>query len=185
MKPTTEFTQLLAQARSGDSAAHAAVFSAVYDELRQLAGRIDPRRAGHTLQPTAIVHEAWIKLSPKLDRVSGRLHFLAVASMAMRQVLADYARTRGRDKRGGDWSAVTLDESSAVDHGTSADLVAIHECLEQLATLNARHARVVELRVLGGLTIDETADVLGVSHSTVESDWSMARAWLLRRLSPA
>jgi RNA polymerase sigma factor (TIGR02999 family) len=185
MQPQSDFTQLLAQARTGDAEAHAAVFSVVYDELRALAGQIDARRSGHTLQPTAIVHEAWLKLAYNLGGVSGRVHFFAVASMAMRQVIADYARTRNRAKRGNAWSAITLDENVPSLEASTDDLVALHDCLEQLAALHARHARVVELRVFGGLTIDEAAEVLGVSHSTIESDWSMARAWLSHRLAQA
>lgn len=157
----------------------------VYDELRALARQIGPRGAAHTLQPTAIVHEAWLKLAPNLDEVNNRLHFFAVASMAMRQILADHARGARREKRGGAWNAVTLHEDMAQRGPLDADVCALDECLESLASLNARHARVVELRVFGGLTIAETALALGVSHTTVESDWSMARAWLWRNLAPA
>lgn len=179
----TQITGLLERARSGDERARGEVFAAVYDELRRAAQAVAPRSAGKTLQPTALVHEAWLKLSPGLDALQGRTHFLAVASKAMRQILADHARAAKREKRGGGWSAVALHEGIAQTSQLESDLVALDECLEQLAGMNARHARVVEMRVFGGLTIDETADELGVSHSTVESDWCMARAWLWRRLA--
>jgi len=184
MKSPTEFTQLLQRAKAGDSAAHDAMFQLVYDELRGLARAIDASRGRHTLQPTAVVHEAWMKLARNLDGLDNRVHFVAVASMAMRQVLADHVRTRGRAKRGGAWEAITLHEDAAPDRSRDADLVDFSDCLEQLAALNERHARVVELRVLGGLTIAETAEAMGVSDFTVEADWSMARVWLWRRLAP-
>lgn len=189
MGPTTDFTRLLGQAKAGDGEAHAQVFALVYDQLRDAARRIgggrgSSGRGGHTLQPTALVHEAWLKLAPNLANVGGRVHFFAVASMAMRQVLADHARGARREKRGGGRERVVLEESRVEAPTADADLCALDECLEELNGLNPRHARVVELRVFGGLTIDEAAEALGVSHGTVESDWSMARAWLWRRLAP-
>src|SRR5262249_36580554 len=134
MQPATEFTRLLQQAQAGDPHAHARVFEQVYAELRCVAQQIGPRGAGHTMQPTAVVHEAWLKLAPNLDGVHDRLHFFAVASRAMRQVLADHAKARRRDKRGGAWSSVTLDEHSAHVARLDADLLALDDCLEQLAT---------------------------------------------------
>jgi len=182
---TTDFTRLLEQAKGGDAAAHAQLFALVYDQLRDAARRVSPGQGVHTLQPTALVHEAWLKLAPNLEGVSGRLHFLALASMAMRQVLADYARGARREKRGGGRERVALEESRVEAPGADADLCALDECLEQLAELNPRHARVVELRAFGGMTIQEAATALGVSHGTIEADWAMARAWLLRRLAPS
>ncbi len=183
MGPTTDFTRLLGQAKAGDAEARGQVFALVYDQLREAARRIGSGRVGHTLQPTALVHEAWLKVAPKLEGVNDRLHFFAVASLAMRQVLADHARGARREKRGGGRERVALEESRVAAPAADADLCALDECLEELNGLNPRHARVVELRVFGGLTIDEAAEALGVSHGTIESDWSMARAWLWRRLA--
>ena len=183
-----ELTGLLRQAKAGDRAAHAQVFEQVYDELRAAARRIGSG-PGATLQPTALVHEAWLKLAPRLDAVNDRVHFFAVASLAMRQVVANHARAARSEKRGPGLRAVSLDDSVAPEPGArlspAADLCALDECLEELNGLNPRHARVVELRVFGGLTIDEAASELGVSHGTIEADWAMARAWLLRRLAPS
>lgn len=184
MEPSTDFTHLLVRARAGDAGARGEVFATVYEELRRVAHELEPRGAGRTLQPTAVVHEAWFKLAPKLDGVNGRLHFIAVASIAMRQVLADYSRERRRDKRGGAWSAVTLGEDSAQSPPLDADALTLSEHLEHLAGFNERHARVVELRVFGGLTIAETAQALELPLTTIEWDWRMARAWLWRRLAP-
>ena len=185
MSHPTDFTRLLQRARDGDKDAQARAFELVYDELRQVARRVGSDKAGCTLQSTAVVHEAWFKLAPKLDAVKDRLHFFAVASLAMRQVLADHARTARREKRGGGRRAITLHGDFAERGSVDADFCALDESLDELARLNPRHARVVELRVFGGLTIAETAEALGVSHGTVESDWSMARAWLWKHLAPA
>lgn len=179
-----DLTGLLRRAKEGDRGAHDQVFAQVYDELRAAARRIGSG-PGATLQPTALVHEAWLKLAPNLGRVNDRVHFFVVASMAMRQVLADHARGARREKRGSGRERVALAESQVEAPGADADLCALDESLGQLAELNPRHARVVELRVFGGLTIDEVATELGVSHSTIESDWAMARAWLWRRLAPS
>ncbi|NOT31866.1 MAG: sigma-70 family RNA polymerase sigma factor [Planctomycetes bacterium] len=183
--PSTDFTHLLQRAKAGDGDAHGQVFALVYDELRVAAHRIGSGGVAHTLQPTAVVHEAWLKLAPRLDVVKDRVHFLAVASLAMRQVLANYARAARSEKRGSGRRAVTLDAGVVEGASESADLCALDECLEELTGLHPRHARVVELRVFGGLTIPETAEALGVSHGTIEADWVMARAWLLRRLAPS
>lgn len=183
MDPAADFTRILQQARGGDSASEAHLFALAYDQLRASARRVSAGHGVHTLQPTALVHEAWLKLAPGLQGVGGRLHFFAVASMAMRQVLADYARATRRDKRGGGRERVTLEESRIEAPAADIDLCALDESLGQLAELNPRHARVVELRVFSGMTIEEVAETLGVSHCTVESDWNMARAWLGRKLA--
>jgi RNA polymerase sigma factor (TIGR02999 family) len=182
-----DLTGLLRQAKGGDREAQAKVFEQVYDELRAAARRIGSG-PGATLQPTALVHEAWLKLAPGLDAVNDRVHFFAVASLAMRQVVANHARAARREKRGGGLRAVSLDDSmhaepGAQDRSPAADLCALDECLEELASLQPRHARLVELRVFGGLTVEEAAEELGVSSRTLDSDWVIARAWLLRRLS--
>ncbi len=160
----------------------------VYGELRALAGAIvrdnaDRAQGSPTLQPTALVHEAWMKLQGRLGKVEDRHHFFALAAMAMRQVLADYAKGRRRIKRGGGAPRLTLVTDPAVQGMDEVDAIALYDSLEALANLNERHARVVELRIFGALSIAETADVLGVSAGTVKSDWSMARAWLLDQLS--
>ena len=154
----------------------------VYDELRRLAdGYMRREQIGHTLQPTALVHEAFFKLVDSSDRTfESRAHFLGVAARAMRQVLVDHARSRNAAKRGGDAVRVTLDESALGSGGGDVDLLALDEALTRLASKNKRLAQVVELRYFSGLTIQETATVLGVGHTTVEDDWALARAWLRR-----
>ncbi|GJM45575.1 MAG: extracytoplasmic sigma factor ECF [Gemmatimonadota bacterium] len=168
---------------SGDEPVESALLPLVYNELRGLARAVfSASPSGHTLQPTALVHEAWLKLVGNLDSVKGRRHFFAVAATAMRQVLADHAKAHRRAKRGGGVRAITLHED--VDRGTRVfDVVAFDDALSTLSELNARHARVVELRFLGSLTISETAAELGISETTVVSDWTMARAWLRSQLA--
>lgn len=179
-------TRLLHGVRAGEAPAIQELLPVVYDELRGLARALfsDERRA-HTLQPTALVHEAWMKLGSHLDGVEDRRHFFALASRAMRQVLADHARQRSRQKRGSVRQRVTLDTSLAAAGSAQVDLVDLDDSLARLASLNERHARVVELRLLGGLTIADTADVLGISHATVEADWFTAKAWLRSELGRA
>lgn len=162
----------------------------VYQELRGLAAAYLRRQsASHTLQPTALVHEAFLKLVDHTAVVfNGRAHFFAVSARAMRQILVDHARAKLADKRGGGWDRITLDQGVIPDvrrapgGSHEVDILALNELLEQLAGLDPRQAEVVELRFFGGLTVDEAASVLGVSKSTVEEDWRMARAWLSKRL---
>lgn len=160
----------------------------VYDELRQLARKyLSRERPGHTLQPTALVHEAYIKLVDQ-SRVDwkGRTHFFAVGAKVMRNLLIDHARARGRDKRGGGRRRVTLAEGFTPFAGGELDidqLLAVNEALDRLAELDQRQARVVELRYFGGLTVPEVALVLGMSQRTIEGDWTHARAWLKREFS--
>jgi RNA polymerase sigma factor (TIGR02999 family) len=160
----------------------------VYDELRRLAARyLAGERPGHTLQPTALVHEAYIKLVD-LTRVDwqGRTHFFAVGARVMRNLLIDHARGRGRAKRGGNLQRVTLVGNVQPFGGADLDLdrlLVVDEALQRLAELDERQARVVELRFFGGLTVPEVSHFLGVSQRTVEGDWTHARAWLLRELS--
>jgi RNA polymerase sigma factor (TIGR02999 family) len=156
----------------------------VYEELRALAGHyLGGERAGHTLQPTALVHEAFVRLAQQ-SRVDwqGRTHFLAVGAQAMRRILIDHARGRGRERRGGAARRVPLDHIDPAVPVPASELLALGEALEQLAALDPRQARVVELHCLGGLTMDEVAGEIGVSKRTVEGDWKMARAWLRRAL---
>lgn len=179
-------TRLLQCARAGEADAGAALLALTYAELGQLArAQFSAQRADHTLQPTALVHEAWLKLAAHLEGVEDRRHFFAVASRAMRQVLADHARTRDRLKRQGGQRRVTLDQGIGEADTAAVDLVDLDDSLRRLAGLNERHARVVELRIFGGLTIAETAAELGVSHDTVEKAWFMAKAWLHSELSRA
>ncbi len=163
------------------------LFGLVYGQLRRIAGSFMAReRSSHTLQPTALVHEAYLRLVDQ-ERISwrGRTHFFAVGARVMRNILVDHARAHGRDKRGGGWRRVTL--SGTPPFGDSGldreEVLALDEALRSLAGVDERAARVVELRFFGGLTVPETADLLGVSRRTVEADWTYARAWLLRRLA--
>jgi RNA polymerase sigma-70 factor (ECF subfamily) len=159
----------------------------VYDELRQqAAGRLRREREGHTLQTTALIHEAYIKLIDQSDvRWQNRAHFFAIASQAMRRILIDHARTRQREKRGGANEDIPLDAFVLDVAGPekSMDLVALDEALTRLAGYDERQARIVELRYFGGLEIEETAEVLGVSPATVRRDWSFAKAWLKNELT--
>lgn len=183
MSGPSEVTELLRAHEGGDTDALGRLLPIVYDELRGLARRVWGGQGGaRTLQPTALAHEAWIKLSGGMREVRGRHHFFAVAARAMRQVLADHGRARKADKRNPGGERVTLTGLGA-ERETDLDLLALHEALERLSGLHARHADVVALRFLGGLTIAETAEVLDLSTTTVESDWAAARAWLALELS--
>jgi RNA polymerase sigma factor (TIGR02999 family) len=183
LSPDERVTVLLDEIRAGDSSAADRLAPLVYDEMRVLAGHLfGPADSSRTLQATALVHEAWIRLAGNLDRLNDRVHFFRVAARAMRQVLADYARAHRAQKRGGDRRNVTFESAGEPAAAGTFDLVALDDSLAKLARLNPRHAEVVECRLFGGLTIGETAGVLGVSHGTVESDWDMARAWLRQEL---
>jgi RNA polymerase sigma factor (TIGR02999 family) len=163
------------------------LFSLVYDELRQLAQRyLASEPAGHTLEPAALVHEAYVHLAEgKQVEWKGKTHFFAVGARVMRRLLIDHARARGRGKRGGDWQRVTLDPRlSPFGHDLEReDVLALEEALVQLAALDPRQAEIVELRFFSGLTIEEIAAHLAVSKRTVETDWMHARAWLRHHLS--
>lgn len=160
------------------------LISALYNEMREMAeGLMRRERASHTLQPTALVHEAYLKLVDQTrTEWKDRAHFLGVAAQVMRRILIDYARGRSSAKRGGDWRRVTLDEEVAPGTGVALDLLALDEALAALAAEDERAARVAELRLMGGLTSRETGEVLGVSTRTVEGDWAVARLWLARAL---
>jgi len=157
----------------------------VYEELRRQASRfLRKERAGHTLQTTALIHEAYLKLiDQKNVEWQSRAHFFAIASTAMRRILVDYARTRNREKRGGSAENLPLDEAYQVSSKEkSLDLVALDEALTRLAKIDPRQARIVELRYFSGLDNDETAEVLGVSNATVRRDWNFAKAWLRQEI---
>lgn len=184
-------TQLLRAAASGESGAVDEVFPLVYDWLRSEAARmLRGERAGHTLQPTALVHEAWIRLSNNGSvRLQDRAHFRAVVAMVMRRILVDHARRRGRQKRGGNGDGfearMTLARMEASERsGTEfeVDLVALDDALTRLAELDARMSRTVELRYFGGLSVEETAETIGVGSATVKRDWTLAKVWLRREL---
>lgn len=182
-----EITARLIAWNSGDTAALDDVIHAVYKELRRMAGRyLRLEHPGHTLQPTALVHEAYLRLIDQ-TQVSwqNRAHFFAVAAQMMRRILVDHARTKQRDKRGGSARTLSLDEVLDVVKGREADLVALDEALESLTGIDPRKGRVVEMRFFGGLSVDETAEVLAVSPQTVMRDWKLAKAWLYKELKSA
>ncbi|HEY2945724.1 MAG TPA: sigma-70 family RNA polymerase sigma factor [Vicinamibacteria bacterium] len=178
-------TALLQAWGDGDLAARDRLFPLIYAELRRRAAHYLRReRPGHTLQPTALVHEAYLRLAgPSRMTWTGRAHFLAVASQAMRRVLVDHARSKRAGKRWGHRVQVTLEEGAAASQPREVDLILLDESLDDLAALAPDQARLVELRYFGGLTTDEAAAVLGVSHATVERRWNLARAWLFRRVT--
>jgi len=181
---TADVTRLLLAWGQGDDGALKQLIPVVYRELRRLAHRyMSHERPGHTLQTTALIHEAYQRLidTPHVGW-HDRSHFLAVCAQLMRRILVDYARSRRYQKRGGDIQLVPLEEAALVLSKRARDLVALDEALTALAAVDARKAQVVELRFFGGLTAEETAEVLKVSPDTVLRDWKMAKAWLLREL---
>ena len=180
-----DITALLMAWGGGDKAALDRLMPLVYQELRRLARRQMRReRQGDTLQTTALVNEAYLRLVD-YERVQARdrNHFLAIAAQAMRRILIDRARSRRSDKRGSNPQRISLDEVAEVADARAADLLALDEALQALSTIDPRKAQLVELRYFGGLTIEETANVLGVSTPTVERDWHTARIWLHREIS--
>lgn len=180
-----EVSQLLRAWSDGDKAAFDKLLPLIYEELRQMAKRyMDRQQVGHTLQTTALIHEAYLRLVDQPEaRWQNRAHFFGVAATAMRHILVDHARTRQAAKRGGAAQQVTLDEAAAVSVERAAELVALADALESLAAFDRRKSQVVELKYFGGLTVEETAEVLKVSPETVARDWRLARTWLLRELS--
>ena len=180
-----DVTQLLKAWNNGEQAALEQLMPLVYNELHRLAHRFMGReRNAHTLQSTALVHEAYGRLID-LKSVSwqNRAHFFAVSAQLMRRILVDYARSRSYSKRGGEWRQVPLNEAVAVFQDRRTDIVALDDALRTLADIDPRKARVVEMRFFGGLSIKETAEVLNVSQETVLRDWRLAKVWLLRQLS--
>jgi RNA polymerase sigma-70 factor, ECF subfamily len=176
--------RLVAAARQGDEAAHEQLMPLVYDELRRLArGYMRRERPGQTLQPTGLVHEAWMRLmgSRRLSP-QNRSHLLAMAAHSMRQILVERARARRAAKRGQGAERVTLDPAMAASLPPSTDVEALDEALSRLSTVSPEQARIVELRFFGGLEIQEIADVLQVSPATVKRRWTMAKAWLTEAL---
>ncbi len=180
-----EVTQLLESWRGGEEQALGELLPLVYKELRTLANRyLRKERAGHTLQSTALVHEAFLRLvDQKRARVENRNHFFAVASQAMRRVLVDHARRDRAGKRIGAYDKVALDQAPELAIESDSEILAIHQALERLSEIHPRQANLVELRYFGGLTNPEAAEVLDVSLATIERDWQVARIWLRRQLS--
>ena len=172
---------------TGDRQSLDSLLPIVYQELRRLAASYLRReRPGQTLQPTALVHEAYMRLmKDRPDRWQNRAHFCAIAAHSMRQILIERARARGAQKRGGARPRVTLDEALVGGGELSIDLLALDHALERLSALDPEQARIVELRFFGGLTVEETAEALGISPATVKRHWAVARAWLARELEGA
>ena len=177
-------SQLLAKWKDGDQEALRELVPLVYAELRRLAHYyLQGENPGHTLESTALVHEAYLRLADRMPlQVQNRAHFFAVASHLMRQILVDYARRRRRAKRGGGCK-LTLDEAAFLPGGRNVDLVALNRALNELSRLDGQQVQIVELRFFGGLSIPETARMLGISPATVKRHWTSARIWLHRELS--
>jgi RNA polymerase sigma factor (TIGR02999 family) len=180
-----QITERLIAWSSGDVAALDDVIRAVYQELRQMADRyLRKERSEHTLQPTALVHEAYLRLIDQ-TQVSwqNRAHFFGVAAQMMRRILIDHAKNKHREKRGGAATPLPLDEALDMSQGRAYELVALDDALKSLAAIDERKSRVVELRFFGGLSVEETADVLQVSPQTVLRDWKLAKAWLYNEIN--
>jgi RNA polymerase sigma-70 factor, ECF subfamily len=178
-------TQLLEKSEPGDRHSEQQLFADVYSELRALAARYLRReRKNHTLQPTALVHEAYLKLVGKTSVAwQGRAHFLAFAAQAMREILVDHARRHTAAKRGGQRHRIALDDNLAVESNRIVDLLALEDALTKLTKLDPRQAQMVELRFFGGLSIAEVAKVMEISKRSVEREWTMIRVWLRREVS--
>jgi RNA polymerase sigma factor (TIGR02999 family) len=179
-----QVTQLLERWSGGDQSALEELTPLVYNELRNVADAYLRReRPDHTLQATALVNEAYLRLiGQKHGRWEGRKHFYGIAARLMRQVLIEHARKHKAEKRGGGRVTVTLDHYNEVADTPDVDILAVHEALERLATFDEQQARIVELRFFGGLSIQEAAETMGIGHATVEREWKMARAWLRNEL---
>jgi RNA polymerase sigma-70 factor, ECF subfamily len=178
--PSSDVTALLSELTRGNQEAGEKLVPMVYEELKRLArGYMRRERPDHTLQATALVHEAYLKLvkQPAVNWQS-RTHFFGIAAQLMRQILIDHARGQVRDKRGGVKEVLPLDEALVFSPERSEELVKLDEALERLSKLDARQSRIVELRFFGGLSVEETAEILGISPKTVKRDWSVAKAWL-------
>ncbi len=185
IEPQRDLTLILGRVRAGDERARGELIALVYDQLRQVAARLmRGERQDHTLPPTAVVHEAVIRLlgDAVFDRSPDRAFLFASAARAMREVLIDHARRRAADRRGGGWRRVPLDLVVDYFEEQGLDIVAVHEALDRLAALNERQGQVMTLRYFGGLTVPEVAAALEVSVVTVERDWRLARAWIRDQL---
>jgi len=189
-RPSSEITRLLIEISEDDDSSasrHERLLELVYDGLRgAAAGLLARERANHTLQPTALVHEAWLRMVDK-DSVAwtGRAHFLAVAATCMRRILVDHARERAAAKRGGGLQQVTLTDAHLLDDTEQLELLALDDALQRFSELDPRASRVVEMRVFAGMTIEEIGQELSVSRRTVDGDWASAKLWLSRELKDA
>ena len=181
-----DVTRLLERASAGDADARATLFDVLYRELRRLAeSAMRAERVNHTLQPTALVHEAFLRLASDHGRFESRAHFLGVAAAAMRRVLVDHARGRNAQKRGRGATLVTVDDLDDLPQPASEDLdlVVLDDALSRLTALDARQGQIVELRFFGGLSVEEAAAVVGVSERTIKREWQLSRAWLRREIA--
>jgi len=180
-----ELTRIMDAIAHGDRQASSQLLPQVYDELCRMASSyMRHERADHTLQTTALVHEAYLKLVKQSDSpLQNRIHFFAVAAKVMRQILIDHARTRQYEKRGGGAKRISLEEAAVISDQRAEELVALDEALIALAAIDERESQIVEMRYFGGLTIAESAEYLKVSPDTVTRDWNMSKAWLYRRLN--
>jgi RNA polymerase sigma factor (TIGR02999 family) len=185
MHPPKGVTQLLEKWSNGDQSALDELMALLYDELRRLASAYLRReRPDHTLQPTALVNEAYMRLvDQRHTRWQNRAQFFGIAAQLMRRILVDHARAHNAAKRGGPQYAVSLSQADRFAKQPDVELLALHDALNELATIDPQQGRIVEQRFFGGLSIEETAEVLGVSHATVERDWKMARAWLRKAVT--
>ena len=175
---------MLARARAGDGAAKEALLPVVYEELRGLARAVFSReRRDHTLQPTALVHEAWLRIAPGLVEVGDRRHFFVIAGRVMRQLLIEHSRKHKAAKRGGDWRRVAFGPEIEASGEDGIDLSELVDALDRLAGLNERHGQIAELRLFSGLTLDETAAELNLSPRTVDAEWAFVKLWLRTELS--
>ena len=185
MQSTEGITELLIDWGKGDQAALEKLMPLVYNELRRLASNYLRReRPSHTLQPTALVNEAYLKLIDQRNaQWQNRAHFFGISAQLMRRILVDHARQHQAVKRGGsNQQRLSITSAEEIAQQPAVDLLALNEALDELTLMDTQQARIVELKFFGGLSIDETAEVLGISHATVERDWKMARAWLRRQL---
>jgi len=185
MQPPEGITQLLVRWNGGDKTAMDQLMPLVQSELRRLAGNYLRReRPGHTLQPTALVNEAYLRLvDQKKANWQNRAQFYGIAAQLMRRILVDHARQHNAAKRGGsDQQRLSITSAHAVSDKPNLDLLALHEALEELAAIDPQQGRIVELKFFGGLSIEETAEVMDLGHATIERDWKMARAWLRLKL---
>jgi len=175
-------TELLLRWSEGDSAAREQLIPLVYSELRRIARRCLASQPPNTLQSTALVHEAYLRLAGTSIRWEDRVHFFAVSAQLMRRILVDYSRRKRAQKRGGDAVTLLLDENLAVPAERELDLIALDDALNELAAMDERQARLVELRFFAGLSIEETAHALAISPATVKREWATARLWLLQQI---
>jgi RNA polymerase sigma-70 factor (ECF subfamily) len=182
--PPTNVTTLLKQLSSGNKTAIEELIPLLYDELRRMASRyLQRERPDHTLQATALVHEAYLRLVDQKDvEWQNRSHFFGVAAQQMRRILVDHARAHHAAKRGGPLPKISLDEAQAISEERTGDLLELDEALTRLASIDAQQVRIIELRFFAGLTVEETADLLNVSTATVKREWTTAKAWLAREI---